>query len=309
MSGSRLLYTAGGLAAWGGIVKISHISVACMKESPSSAASHVAVPHPLILSSHHVQCLKENGLVVIDDVLSADELHSTRAEVLHILDHTNRFIDDPNDDLTVRSDSILWISEKINQGHKSTLSKALMQTLRLLRSIPHELSSLHGYDEATLGVPLSNQLACYDGSGAKYVAHRDTPAETGDYEWILQPGIHDRALTMVLYLNESSWDSTTSDGENCDGNLRCFMNTDTNDYTGETAKSVINIEPIGGRLVIFDSKRVLHAVMPTSQRRIALTSWIGGSHSSHEWMRTMFIPFSEIDWQYLKNKLSNNSFY
>jgi hypothetical protein len=106
-------------------------------------------------------------------------------------------------------------------------------------------------------------------------------------------------------LNQSTWDSSTVDGENCDGNLRCFINTDANDYTGETATKVVNIEPVGGRLVIFDSKRVLHAVLPTSQRRIALTSWIGGTHSSHEWLRMMFIPFAEIDWDYLKNKFAN----
>jgi hypothetical protein len=174
-----------------------------------------------------------------------------------------------------------------------------------LRSIPHELTSYYGYDEDDLGVPFLNQLACYDGQGSNYVAHRDAPSVVGDYDWVLQPGIYDRKLTMILYLNQPTWDSKTADGENCDGNLRCYMNTEPNDYTGKTAKSVINIEPIGGRLVVFDSQRVLHSVLPTSQRRIALTSWIGGMHSCHAWLRTMFIPFADIDWVYLKSKFSS----
>ena len=304
MFGPRL-YAAGGIAAWCGIVKLSHMLVACMKESPGTAAAHVTVPHRLIISSQHIQSLKENGLVVIDNVLSVEELEKTRTEVLSILDHSDKFVDDPNDDLAVRSDSTLWISEDIGKSHKSTLTKALMQTLRLLRSLPHELTSLYGFDAAHMGVPLSNQLACYDGGGANYVAHRDASATIGDYAWIMQPGIHDRELTMVLYLNQSSWDSKTADGDNCDGNLRCFMDTEDNDETGATAKSVVNIEPIGGRLVIFDSRRVLHAVLPTTQRRIALTSWIGGSHSTHSWLRNLFIPFAEVDWDYLKRKILN----
>lgn len=305
MSGPRLLYTAGGIVAWMGIVKLTHMSVACMKESPGTAAGHVTVPHRVIISPQHIQELKDHGMVVIDNVLSSEELETTREEVVRILDHSKRFVDNPNDDLAVRSDSILWISEKISSGHKSTLTSALMQTLRLLRSIPLELTSLYGFDPEHLGVPLSNQLACYDGGGSNYVAHRDAPAVNGEYDWVLQPGIHDRQLTMVLYLNHSTWDSSTTDGDNCDGNLRCFMTTDADDCTGETAKSVVNIEPIGGRLVIFDSKRVLHTVLPTKQRRIALTSWVGGSHSSHGWLRNMFIPFAEIDWDYLKSKLTH----
>ena len=300
---NRLLYTAGGIAAYVGILNLTHMSITCMKESPTTAATHVTIPHRLIISPQHVQCLKEDGLVVIDNVLSQEELARTRAEIIQILDYSQQFIDDPNDDLTIRSDSVMWITEKIGNGHRSTVTKALMQTLRLLRSIPFELTSLYGFEEEHLGVPLANQLACYDGGGSNYVAHRDAPAVNGDYDWVLQPGIHDRALTMVLYLNESTWDSTTTDGENCDGNLRCFMHTENADITGETAQSVVNIEPIGGRLVIFDSKRVLHAVLPTSQRRIALTSWIGGTHSSHGWLRNMFIPFGEIDWDFLKKKL------
>lgn len=305
MSGPRLFHTAVGITAYLGVVKMAHMGVACMKESPSIAANHSDFPLKAILSDHHVKSLKETGLVVIDHVLTAEELKLARGEVIKLLDHSNEFCDDPNDDLTVRSDSVMWISEKVSKIHKSTLSSSLMQTLRMLRAIPNELVSLHGYDAANLGVPLSNQLACYDGKGSNYIAHRDAPAVTGILDWILQPGVYDREITMVLYLNEEKWDSSTIDGENCDGNLRCFLDTENDDYTGDTAKKVVNIEPVGGRLVIFDSKRVLHAVLPTSQRRIALTSWIGGSHSKHEWLRTFCIPFEEIDWSTVRNKIGS----
>lgn len=298
------MHTAAGIAAYLGILKLSHMSVTSMKESPSKAASHFIVEHRPVLSASHVKELKDTGLVVIDNVLTAEELEKTRNEVIRMLDHTDEFQDDPNDNLKIRSDSVTWISEKFSNFHKSVTGGALMQTLRFLRAIPFELTSDHGFDQKDLGVPLANQLACYDGKGSNYVAHRDAPAEVGKIDWVLQPGVYDREFTMVLYLNDTTWDSTTADGDNCDGNLRCFLNTQNDDITGETATEVRNIAPIGGRLVIFDSKRVLHAVLPTSKRRIALTSWIGGSHSSYQWLRNLCIPYSEIDWEYLRKRLS-----
>lgn len=61
----------------------------------------------------------------------------------------------------------------------------------------------------------------------------------------------------------------------------------------------MNIEPIGGRMVIFDSRTVLHEVMPSYQRRIALTCWVGGKHSTNLWLRVFCIPYREIDWSYI----------
>jgi hypothetical protein len=303
MSGVRLLYTAAGVAGYVGMLRLAHMTVSSMKESPSNAALHLTIPHKMIISPENAKSLKEHGLVVIDNVMTAKELEATRTEIIRVIEHTEEFVADPNDDLSIRSDVVTFISEKLCDTHKSPIATALLDTLRLLRSIPNELTTEYGYDAKRFGVPLSNQLACYDGQGTHYVAHRDAPETVGTFDWVFQPGIYDRELTMVLYLNESSWDSSTTDGENCDGNLRCYLEADKDDYTGVTAKRIVNIEPIGGRLVIFDSKRVLHAVLPTSQRRIALTSWIGGSHSRHEWMRNFCIPFSEIDWISLKQNL------
>ena len=51
-------------------------------------------------------------------------------------------------------------------------------------------------------------------------------------------------------------------------------------------------------MVIFDSKKVLHEVRPSHQRRNALTCWVGGDHSKHQWLRPFCIPFNEINWRY-----------
>ena len=157
--------------------------------------------------------------------------------------------------------------------------------------------------DIALGVPLSNQLACYDGNGAHYIPHRDTPEllkgkSSHPLRWLLQPGLEERKFTIILYLNESVWNY----GEQ--GNLRCYINADVEDTTGLSAKSILNIEPKGGRMIIFDSTKILHEVIPTSQRRFAITCWIGGNHSTRfQWLRILCIPTDEINWEVCKSQL------
>ena len=40
------------------------------------------------------------------------------------------------------------------------------------------------------------------------------------------------------------------------------------------ASQVVDVDPLGGRLVIYDARAVLHEVVPTVQMRDALTLWI-----------------------------------
>lgn len=72
-------------------------------------------------------------------------------------------------------------------------------------------------------------------------------------------GVGTRTLSAILYLNEA-WQP--EDG----GQLRLY--TDPDD-----AKVYQQIEPLGGRLVLFLSARFLHEVMPARRERIGLTGW------------------------------------
>ncbi len=90
------------------------------------------------------------------------------------------------------------------------------------------------------------QLAVF-GPGGHYQAHRD--ALRGDAA---------RRVTAILYLN-GKW--TAADG----GCLRV--------HTSETPR---DIEPRGGRLVVFLSDRVLHEVLPGHVVRSAATAWFHG---------------------------------
>ena len=80
---------------------------------------------------------------------------------------------------------------------------------------------------------------------------------------------HAWQVTAILYLNDghdcdvAPWNGADSaDG----GRLRCFLGTEPSDFDGRTAKETMQIDPVGGRLVLFDAQAVLHAVLPTHRR-------------------------------------------
>jgi hypothetical protein len=65
------------------------------------------------------------------------------------------------------------------------------------------------------------------------------------------------------------WDLSTEGGA-----LRCYVGAEGTDCTGVTATEVRDVAPTGGRVVLFPSRDLLHAVRPTKRSRLALTAWI-----------------------------------
>ena len=88
--------------------------------------------------------------------------------------------------------------------------------------------------------------ACYE-TGSGYDAHIDAFV-----------GGSRRVISFVLYLNEG-W--TAADG----GCLRMH---------GAEGESAFDIEPLFDRLVIFQSRKMLHEVRPVSRRRWSATGWL-----------------------------------
>lgn len=242
----RLVTRTGGYVIGAGLTSASiylgFISPSSMRESPHDAAKRFE--YKSAISDEDVLTLKTKGIVVIDDVLTPEQLTCARNEVIEILNKKKNFMNDgfqinEQEDLEVRTDLVLWISEVVSKEQRSNvIGDGLMRTLRQIRAIPNDLKS-HGmiYDDALYGVPFVNQLACYDGEGANYVAHRDSPEENlpGTFyhplRWLMLGPVLERELTIIIYLNESSWNSNL-EGSNCSGNLRCYLDAKINDMTG-----------------------------------------------------------------------------
>jgi hypothetical protein len=303
-----------------GAVYLECVGTNAMRESPKDAFDRDEIKDVIrrkLLSQANLDDLKKNGIVVVDNILSSRELTDARDEIDDLILNTTSFEKNGHDDVHVRTDSVFWISESVGTEHKSPLSAGLLNALRKVRSIPNELlgngnaqSKLDSHDDdSNYGVPFSNQLACYDGQRSHYIAHRDAPEKLKDgfthpLRWLLQTALEDREITIILYLNEEVWDSTGDNTmeTNTNGMLRCYLNTEEDDMTGASATEVIDIAPIGGRMVIFDSRRVLHEVCPSLNRRRALTCWVGGGHSAYQWLRPFCLPYDEIDWKLLRAK-------
>ncbi len=68
-----------------------------------------------------------------------------------------------------------------------------------------------------------------------------------------------RKISAVFYLNQN-WQA--ADG----GQLRLYLD-------GENPQPYLDIFPLGGRLVLFDSARFWHEVLPASKERMSITGW------------------------------------
>ena len=74
-------------------------------------------------------------------------------------------------------------------------------------------------------------------------------------------------MTLLLYLNGAP--PGASGGE-----LRAYVGSEPLDCEGDTAVRVDDIQPRAGRLVLFESRTLLHAVRPVGLwRRVALSLW------------------------------------
>jgi SM-20-related protein len=71
----------------------------------------------------------------------------------------------------------------------------------------------------------------------------------------------DRVLSLICYLN-TDW--APNDG----GELRLYLSTEDG---GETA---VDLAPLGGRMVLLQSDRIEHEVLPARRERTSLTGWM-----------------------------------
>lgn len=146
---------------------------------------------------------------------------------------------------------------------------------------------------ASVAKPYTNprriQFAEY-GSGDFYVAHSDNSLDSDHENDSMRRNF--RAYTCILYLNDNNWD-VDIDG----GALRLYPHTQEyrtpeeavdasnvkeESYTDDGVPSFVDISPINGRLLIFDSRLVhsVNKVLSSTKVRRALTLWINKPNDS-----------------------------
>eukprot|EP00929_Paragymnodinium_shiwhaense_P088271 TRINITY_DN48560_c0_g1_i1.p1 TRINITY_DN48560_c0_g1~~TRINITY_DN48560_c0_g1_i1.p1 ORF type:complete len:470 (-),score=52.16 TRINITY_DN48560_c0_g1_i1:169-1443(-) len=264
----------------------------------TSELRHCPASHS-VLKAEHVKKLQHDGLVIIDNTIPRPKLQEAVKDCARVRTE-GHFGDSPNENEDIRSDRVHFLTDSDRQQREreqraqlgrdyvqdeslamSGKEKGLLYVQGFLQGLGAALEA-HGFvgcsrsskaekggQPVVLKVPEPVQLAVYSGdSGARYSAHRDG-AEEGSADADMQ-AYSLRVVTAILYLNDTSspWDKKTHGG--C---LRCYMGADKSDKVGTTATEIVDIEPVGGRLVLFSSQAILHEVMPTHRDRFAATVW------------------------------------
>jgi hypothetical protein len=179
-----------------------------------------------------------------------------------------------------RSDRVVWVAEGV-ESTPPGLATAVVALKSIAARLPLEWHPLEVpsrvmasvYETAAATVHGTNSIDTVGG----YVAHRDhAPPEDDDVYWCWKSDREqsERRFTAIVYLNDpgDAWEN----GDN-GGQLRVFLRADATDCVGLTASEVVDVTPKAGRLVLFDAKTTLHAVLPVTSpgvSRYALSCWI-----------------------------------
>ena len=190
---------------------------------------------------HLINVIADQGYASIDQFLPADIIKTLAAEAkaLHEQGQTRRALtgkksgEKPDN---MRGDYIHWVDE----ANPSATQQQYLQCMEALRTGINQQLYLGLFD-------LEAHFAVYP-PGAAY--HRHLDQFNGDST---------RQVSCILYLN-NNWQ--TDEG----GQLRLYLDE------GETPQYV-DIQPEGGRLVVFLSGRFWHEVLPATRERISLTGW------------------------------------
>ena len=195
-----------------------------------------------------------------------------------------------------RTDRIRWLG----QDDASEMGlPVLARAVQMMRGLAHAIqekwpapaaaaAAAGGGAAATapeLRVPEQCMVAVYD-AGARYVAHRDNVPWSGGTPAQPTPAVpvtaqdNGRAVTAILYCNEpGEWKTEWG------GQLRAYPGVAADvcdapadgDGDGDGSASC-EFAPIGGRLVLFRSRELLHEVLPAQRHRVALSIWILGDN-------------------------------
>lgn len=138
----------------------------------------------------------------------------------------------------VRGDFILWLDEATATGAE----KLFFDTIR----------NFTQYLNRTCYMGIAKQefhYALYP-EGTFYKRHLDTFQNDSS-----------RKLSMVCYLNDEDWKPEYG------GELTLYLNENG-------AEKALDIYPVKGRVVVFESQVLEHEVKPVKQKRLSITGWL-----------------------------------
>ena len=212
------------------------------------AACYAAAAPPI--SDAHVAALEADDFVVIDGLFPRiEELRAALDDAQYRKTMQSE---------SIRTDRVRWVSED---------ASVVGDAVRALKGLGDKFAPAVGYEG--LDAPSKCMVARYENGGYRTHLDHDPPADD-DLYWLWESSREQsqRVLTCILYLTDDDFDADIHGG--C---LRLYLGCERGDASGETAISIKDVAPVPGRLVVFKSRCVPHAVLDTSRRRLALSCW------------------------------------
>ena len=202
------------------------------------------------ITDAHVAALEAEDYVVIDGLFPrVDELRAALDDAQYRKTLQSE---------AIRTDCVKWVTED---------DSVVGDTVRALKGLGDRFALAVGYP--CLDAPSRCMVARYEKGGYRTHLDHDPPSDD-DLYWLWKSSREQsgRVLTSILYATDDEFDAAVHGGY-----LRLFLGCADGDATGETATSIRDVAPVPGRLVVFKSRRVPHAVLDTSRRRLALSCW------------------------------------
>jgi SM-20-related protein len=222
------------------------------------------------ISQKDIDVLSTKGFVIVPDFLPQE------------------MVDELRDDILKLRTGSAFREAKIGQDNTNNLNKSIRiaETCFIGRNRP-ELTRITGdnsvrdrssglYDildglcdslvdlcwkesEAKLDKSLTELLYAYYPTGGFYRRHRDAIPNSAS---VL------RKYSLLLYLNRDGWDPERDAGQ-----LRIHLDGGGDELPEGATPNYIDVDPLGGTLVLFKSELVPHEVLDTNSERFALVGW------------------------------------
>ena len=211
--------------------------------------------------------LETRDYAVIDNVLSDDAVGRLAADLAKLRVSQGQGAHTETHAAGRRTDNVYYLNEH-EAGERGLVG--LLEGMRAIKSVGAEVAASLADSCGPLALPKNVQAACYLGDGGFYTKHTDNmpkdlasvthwPARLIDQLSAIELRSW-RAFTILLYANHA-WRPPHQ------GCLRVHHEQDQ-------GGGYSDIEPIGGRCVIFNSL-LAHEVRPAREReRWALTLWV-----------------------------------
>jgi len=222
------------------------------------------------ISPAHIETLSNQGYVVIPNFLSRELAEELRNDILG-LRYNGAFRE-----AKIGQDSTNELNKDIRIAETCFLGRNRPELIKIygddsvrdrpnglydtLDSLCENLTDLCWKESSTLlDKSLTELLYAYYPSGGFYRRHRDAIPNSAS---VL------RKYSLLIYLNRDGWD-----GKKEAGQLRIHLDGGGDELPPGVKPKFVDVDALGGTLVLFKSDKIPHEVLDTNSERFALVGW------------------------------------